>query len=135
MFVVDTNIVVALFLDGKFTARANALLKRDSVWCTEPLALIEFGNVMTSYVRARLAAPADAKRYLAAAETFLAPHLHAVQCSTALDLALRLRVTNYDAHFLAVADARGQRLITEDAKLRAAAPNLTQSLDAALASA
>lgn len=133
MLVVDTNIVAALFLDGKFTARARALFKLDPVWCTEPLALIEFGNVLTTYGRSGLATSADAKRYLAAAEAFLGPHLHAIQRSAALDLAFRLRVTNYDAHFLAVADARGKRLITEDAKLRAAAPALTQSLDAALA--
>ncbi len=132
MIVVDTNIVAALFLESRFTAQAKALLKLDPDWCTEPLALIEFGNVLATYERSGLASRADAKRYLAAAEAFLAPNLHAVACSAALELAFVHRITLYDAHFLAVADAKGQRLITEDAKLRTAAPRLTQSLDEAV---
>ncbi|HMM56572.1 MAG TPA: type II toxin-antitoxin system VapC family toxin [Rudaea sp.] len=132
MIVVDTNIIAALFLDGRFTAPAKSLLKRDPDWCTEPLALIEFGNVLATYVRAGLASRANAKRYLSAAEAFLAPNLHAVTRSDALDTAISFRITIYDAHFLAVADARGQRLITEDTKLRAAAPRLTISLNDAL---
>jgi len=51
----------------------------------------------------------------------------------ALDTALRYRVTAYDARFLAVAQQLGTRLVTEDAKLRSAAPALTQSLVEALA--
>jgi predicted nucleic acid-binding protein len=132
MIVVDTNIIASLFLEGRFTSSAKALLKHDPAWCTEPLALIEFGNALATYERADLASRADAKRYLSAAEAFLAPHLHAVARAAALDLAFIHRTTIYDAHFLAVADACGKRLITEDAKLRAAAPALTQSLDHAL---
>jgi predicted nucleic acid-binding protein len=132
MIVVDTNIIAALFLDGRFTAAAKSLFKRDPEWCTEPFALIEFGNVLATYERAGLASRADARRYLSAAEAFLAPHLHTVKREDALDLAFVHRTTLYDAHFLAVAAARGTRLITEDAKLRAAAPKLTRSLDEAL---
>ncbi|MBS0557953.1 MAG: type II toxin-antitoxin system VapC family toxin [Proteobacteria bacterium] len=132
MIVVDTNIIAALFLDGRFTAAAKALLKRDPEWCTEPFALIEFGNVLATYERAGLASRADAKHYLSAAEMFLAPHLHSVKRDAALDLAFVHRTTLYDAHFLAVAAARNTRLITEDSRLRAAAPRLTLSLDDAL---
>lgn len=132
MIVVDTNIIAALFLDGRLTASAKALLKRDPDWCTEPLALIEFGNVLATYERAGLASRADAKRYMSAAEAFLAPNLQAVARGDALDTAFGFRITIYDAHFLAVAGAKGQRLITEDVKLRTAAPRLTRSLDKAL---
>ncbi len=50
-----------------------------------------------------------------------------------LAIAARHRVSAYDARFLALADQLGSRLVTEDAKLRAAAPDLTQSLAEALA--
>ncbi len=50
-----------------------------------------------------------------------------------MELAMRYQVTAYDARFLALADQHGGRLVTEDAKLRAAAPALTQSLQEALA--
>jgi predicted nucleic acid-binding protein len=42
-------------------------------------------------------------------------------------------VTAYDARFLALAHRLGTRLVTEDAKLRSAAPALTLSLAEALA--
>ena len=50
-----------------------------------------------------------------------------------LVIAARHGVSVYDARFLALADQLGTRLVTEDAKLRAAAPALTQSLAEALA--
>jgi predicted nucleic acid-binding protein len=46
--------------------------------------------------------------------------------------AARFRVTAYDARFLVLAQQTAIPLITEDAKLRVAAPLLTQSLDQAL---
>jgi predicted nucleic acid-binding protein len=58
-----------------------------------------------------------------------------VSHQAALDAALRYGTTAYDARFLALAQQLGQRLVTEDAKLRAAAPRLTQSLTEALATA
>jgi predicted nucleic acid-binding protein len=48
---------------------------------------------------------------------------------------VQYRVTAYDARFLALAQQLDRRLVTEDAKLRAAAPKLTQSLVEALATA
>ncbi len=42
-------------------------------------------------------------------------------------------VSAYDARFLVVAQTFGGRLVTEDTKLRRAAPGLTQSLEQALA--
>jgi len=60
--------------------------------------------------------------------------LFRVTHQAALNTALRYRVTTYDALFLALAEQLGRRLITEDAKLRAAKPALTRSLGEALAS-
>ncbi len=133
MIVVDTNILVPLFINGPRARDAATLLKHDGEWCTEPYALIELVNVFTTYMRANLLATEAAHRHLDEAETLLTPHLHRVPGKAVLDYAMRYKVSGYDAHFLAVADALGKRLITEDAKLRAAAPALTQSLDAALA--
>jgi predicted nucleic acid-binding protein len=133
MIVVDTNILVPLFIKGPRGANVAALLRHDAAWCTEPLALIELINVFATYQRANLLTSEAANRHLDEAELLLTPNLHSIPRRTALHFAVRYKVSGYDAHFLAVADARGKRLITEDAKLRAAAPALTQSLDAALA--
>lgn len=132
MIVIDTNILVPLFINGPRTSDTAKLLKLDREWCTEPYALVELVNVFTTYMRAKLLAVEAAYRHLDEAETLLTPHLHRVPRKTALDFAMRYKISAYDAHFLGVADARGMRLITEDAKLRAAAPRLTQSLGDAL---
>ena len=51
----------------------------------------------------------------------------------ALDIAAELAVSAYDARFIAAAQGLGARLVTEDARLRAAAPALTRSLAETLA--
>lgn len=56
----------------------------------------------------------------------------AVAHSRALRVAGQFAVSACDARFLAAAQSLGGRLVTEDAKLRAAAPALTQSLGEAL---
>jgi predicted nucleic acid-binding protein len=53
--------------------------------------------------------------------------------ASVLATASRHRVSAYDARFLALAHQLGSRLVTEDARLRVAAPALTQSLAEALA--
>jgi predicted nucleic acid-binding protein len=52
--------------------------------------------------------------------------------ASVLVVAARHRINAYDARFLALADQLGNRLVTEDARLRDAAPALTQSLSEAL---
>jgi predicted nucleic acid-binding protein len=95
--------------------------------------LIELSDVLITYQRAHYITAAKARDCLNRAATFLQPHLFRVSHQAALDAALRHGVTAYDGRFLALAQQLGHRLITEDAKLRAAAPRLTQSLAEALA--
>ncbi len=134
MFVVDTNIIAALYVRGRYSDAVKQLHGRDQVWRTDPFALIEFSNVLASYERARYLTKAVAKECLAEAQSFLRPNYFAVTHDAALEMAIRYRITAYDGRFLALADQLGSRLVTEDAKLRASAPALTQSLADALAS-
>ena len=133
MLVIDTNIIAPLYVRS---ARSDAVIKlfaQDQVWRTEPLALIELSNVLVTYERARYITAATARDCLDCAAVFLLPNLFRVTHQAALETALRYGTTAYDARFLAMADQLGSRLVTEDKKLRAAAPNLTQSLTEALA--
>ena len=132
MVAVDTNIVVALFIRGRFSDDALKLQRKDSVWRTEPFTLVEFSNVFATYQRARYLSKAAALERLQLAEEFLSPNYLRVSNQSALELALQYRVSVYDARFLAVADQLRLRLITEDIQLRTAAPALTQSLKEAL---
>ena len=133
MVLVDTNIIAPLYVRSARTEAVEELFARDAVWRTEPLALIELSNVLITYERARYITAATARDCLDRAAAFLQPNLFRVGHQAALDIALNYRITAYDARFLAVAQQLGARLVTEDAKLRAAAPALTQSLAEALA--
>ena len=133
MILVDTNVIAPLYVRSAHTEAVAELFARDAVWRTEPLALIELSNVLVTYERTRYITSAAARECLSRAASFLQPQLFRVSHEDALDAALRYRVTAYDARFLALAQQLGQPLVTEDAKLRAAAPDLTQSLAEALA--
>src|SRR5438034_11734869 len=133
MLLVDTNIIAPLYVRSAGSQAVAKLFARDAVWRTEPLALIELSNVLIAYERARYITAATARDCLNRAAAFLQPHLFRVSHQAALDAALGYGTTAYDARFLALADQLGSRLVTEDARLRAAAPGLTQPLAEVLA--
>lgn len=89
-------------------------------------------NILANDERRSALDRAHAERLQNDAETVLRglvniPHL------TALETARRFGVSAYDARFLATAEKLGSRLVTEDAKLRSAAPKLTLTLAESLA--
>ena len=132
MVVVDTNILAYLLLEGDRTKQAQALYAKDSDWRSEAFLLVEFSNVLTTYRRMHALSSQQTESLLAEAasrvrELSSVPNLRALRCAE------RFAVSAYDARFLAAADALGTKLVTEDAKLRAAAPDLTRSLAQALA--
>lgn len=132
MVVVDTNVLAYLLIEGDRTKQAQALFGKDSDWRSESFLLVEFSNVLTSYRRMRALSAQQTESLLAEAarrvrELLSIPNLHALRC------AQRFAISAYDARFLVVADTLGVKLVTEDAKLRAAAPALTRSIAQALA--
>ena len=132
MVVVDTNILAYLLLEGDRTKQAQALFAKDSDWRSEAFLLVEFSNILATYNRMHALSTQQTESLLIEAagrvrELLSVPNLRALRC------AARFAVSAYDARFLAVADTLGAKLVTEDAKLRAAAPDLTRSLAQALA--
>jgi predicted nucleic acid-binding protein len=132
MVVVDTNILAYLLIKGDRTADAQALFTRDAEWRSEGFVLIEFSNILATYQRSGALSRSAAETMLATAERVVSglvnlPH------GRALKLAAEFGVSAYDARFLGAAQSLGARLVTEDARLRTAAPALTRSLAEALA--
>lgn len=131
MIAVDSNVLAYLLIEGDRTADAQALYARDADWRSEGFLLVEFSNILATYARRGALAAETAQELLVAAERVIGglvnlPHARALQ------LAAEHGVSAYDARFLGVAQALGTRLVTEDAKLRAAAPALTRSIAQAL---
>jgi predicted nucleic acid-binding protein len=133
MLLVDTNVVAYLLIDGNHTKAAQQLRARDPDWRSEAFLLVEFTNVLASSIAMKRMTLALAGDFLAKAAALFDGKLGRVAHPSVLAIAARHRVSAYDARFLALADQLESRLVTEDAKLRAAAPALTQSLAEALA--
>jgi predicted nucleic acid-binding protein len=134
VLLVDTNIVAYLLIDGDYTEAAQRLRKSDPDWRSEAFLMIEFTNVLATYIATKRMALLQAQDFLSKANALLEGKLARIPHVAVLAMAGRYRVGADDARFLALADQLGSRLVTEDAKLRAAAPALTQSLNEALAS-
>jgi predicted nucleic acid-binding protein len=135
VLLVDTNIIAYLLIEGDYTAAAQNLRRRDPDWRSEAFLMVEFTNVLAaSIVAGRMTLPL-AQRFLLKAGSLLHGKLAHIPHPPVLATAAQYRVSAYDARFLALSEQLGVRLVTEDTKLRAAAPALTQSLADALAAA
>lgn len=131
MVVVDTNVVAYLLIKGDRTREAQELFARDPDWRSEGFLLVEFSNVLATYLRQGALSRAQAEHLLAEAERRVRgwvslPHLQALR------IAAKYPVSAYDARFLGAAQSLGVRLVTEDSRLRAVVPAHTMSLTEAL---
>ena len=133
MLLVDTNVLAYLLIEGDHTAAAQELRARDPDWRSEAFLLVEFTNMLASSIATKRMTLSLAGDFLAKAAGLFNGKLARVPHASVLAIAARHRVSAYDARFLALADQLGRRLVTEDGKLRTAAPALTQSLAEALA--
>ena len=132
MVVVDTNVLAYLLIEGERTADAQALYARDPDWRSEGFVLVEFSNLLATYRRGGSLDSGLAADLLASAERILSGSVN-LPHARALEIAAEFGVSAYDARFLGAARVLGTKLVTEDAKLRRAAPAVTQSLAQALA--
>ncbi len=132
MLLIDTNIVAHLLIEGDYTEAAQDLHKSDPDWRSEAFLLVEFTNVLAVYLARKRMTLLLAQEFLTKVIDLLDGKLARIPHAKVLAMSDRYRVSAYDARFLALAEQLGRRLVTEDAKLRAAAPALTQSLAEAL---
>jgi predicted nucleic acid-binding protein len=124
---VDTNVLAYLMLEGDRTSAAQELFERDADWRSEAFIMVEFSNVLTTYVRTKVLSRDQGSKLLAGAEK-LVPVLTSVRNARALEVATQFGISAYDARFVALAIRMKVKLVTEDAKLRAAVPSWTVSL-------
>lgn len=134
MLLVDSNVLLSLLVDGTPWHRATrALHDKDDDWRTESHALVEISNVLARFVRLKALSGPKAIALMQEAEQMMRRRVMTADHAEALRLALRYQTSAYDARFLRCATELGIKLVTEDVKLRNAAPSLTQSLNGALA--
>jgi len=134
MVVVDTNVLAALLIHGtNRSALAQELYGHDSDWRSEAFVLVEFSNVLATYTRLGKLDRRGARDLLATAERTLMGLIQLPHAQV-LEVAADLAITAYDARFVATARSLNVKLVSEDAKLRQAAPAHVQTLADAIAS-
>ncbi len=125
MIVVDTNIVAYLYLESEFTARAEALFRKDPDWVVPILWRSEFRNILAGIIRRKALDFSAASEILEEAESLLAGCEHEVGSRQVLELVRDSNCSAYDCEFIALARQLDVKLVTMDGKLLKAFPGLT----------
>lgn len=128
MIVVDTNIIAYLVIEGEKTQLARDLFNADASWRVPMLWRHEFLNVLATYERQNGLPLVECISLFNKTLDFISPYEHAVDLSLALTLASTFHISAYDAQYIALAQSLNALLITEDRKLRSAAPHIAKSM-------
>lgn len=129
MIVVDTNLLVYLYIAGQWTEQAEAVLRREPMWTAPLLWRSEFRSTLTGLVRKRAVSLEDAVTVTSEAERFMAGREYAVLSDRVLRLAVTSGCSAYDCEFVALAQDLGVRLVTADREVLAAFPSMACSPD------
>lgn len=128
MIVVDANILLYALIECDATPLTQELKLKDPDWRAPALLLHEVLNALTTQERRGVLTLAHCRGLLRSAEVFLEAAQAAVDMQRALALAAHHGITGYDAQYVALAQDLGAPLVTEDRKLRQAAPLVARSL-------
>ena len=128
MIVVDTNIVASLYLPSEFTAAAEALLEHDPNWTAPILWRSEFRNILAGYMRRKSMTFDQAHTLQSEAESLMAGAEYEVGSLKVLELVRDSNCSAYPCEFVALAQTLKTKLVTMDAKLLAAFPEVATPL-------
>lgn len=129
MIVVDTNVLAYLFLPSDFTAHAERLLVRHTVWTAPLLWRSELRNVLALYLRKKMLGFDQAIGIQSAAEKLLKGGEYEVDSFEVLRLAQASECSAYDCEFIALAKRLAVPLVTSDKKVLRAFPNIALALE------
>lgn len=133
MIVVDSNVLAARVLVSDATKLALLVEAADNVWLVPHLWRYEFLNILATQLKAgriKMQAACHLWRHLA---EILGENEKDPPAEQVLDLVARHRITAYDAHFVALAQANTCLLVTEDIELQQKFPLVAVSMHAFLA--
>lgn len=117
MIVVDTNIVIYLFVSNTQTEYASATMTKDSDWFVPSIWQSEFRNALLTYVRHKIIDLPQAKQLMNQALTLLEAYTYAPNSELVMDLAIASGCSAYDTEFVALAKLLNLQLITADKKI------------------
>lgn len=131
--VVDTNVIAYYWLPGEHTENAVALRRMTDDWFVPRLWRSEFRNVLARYLRARIIGLDQARALIRSAEAELVDCEHEVDSTAVMDLVAASACSAYDCEFVALAMQMGIPLVTENAALLRAFPDIAMTMTVPLA--
>lgn len=132
MVVVDTNVLLYLYIPGPHTDDCTRLLEKDPAWACPPLWRSEFCNTLLLYLRKKLITREFAALAVDAAEKIVSPHVYLPAPENVMDLAMQNNYTYYDCEFVATAQSLSTILVTQDRAVLKAFPGVAMTISAAL---
>jgi len=129
LIVADANLLAYLLIEGEKTPRVQQVWERDPQWRLPPLWRHELLNILASYGKYGGATREEMLAVYRRADSLYTPHEHPVQLADALEIAIELQLSAYDAQYVSLARELDVQLVTEDGKLRKAVPGRTQSVE------
>lgn len=130
MIVVDSNVLIYLYLPTEYTANAEALLERDPEWAAPILWRSEFRNVLAGYMRRKAITFDQACALQSEAESLLAASEFEIDSRAVLELVRDSDCSAYDCEFIALATQLNTKLVTMDKKVLRAFPKRAVALAA-----
>ena len=128
MIVVDTNVIAYLWLPGRLTASAEALVARDPEWAAPILWRSEFRSVLAGILRRGDVNLDTANRLAERAEGHLRGREFAVGSAEVLARVAGSRCSAYDCEFVVLAEELGVPLVTTDRGILANFPRTAVAL-------
>lgn len=128
MIVVDADILAYLYLPGKNTARAEALLQEDPEWAAPILWRSRFRDILAQYVQRGEVSLEQACRIYEAAVSLMAGREYQVDPAQVLALASGSGCTAGASEYVAVAATLGVELVTCDKQILRAFPEVAVAL-------
>jgi predicted nucleic acid-binding protein len=134
MIVVDTNIIIYLYLASEMSPKAEQALIKDPQWAAPLLWRSELRNVLAHFIRRKYLVLEDALQIMDEAMNLMDSQEYEVASPQVLDLVTQSTCSAYDCEYVALAQDLGVPLITADKQILGQFPNHAVSLDDFIAS-
>ena len=129
MIVVDTNILVYLYIQGEYTSAVETLVTIDCEWVAPMLWISEFRNVLSLYIRKKIISLSQAMTIMQQAEHLMRDNQYQLSSQSVLSLVNNSQCSAYDCEFVSLAKQFNIPLVTQDKKILIEFPLLAMALN------
>lgn len=117
MIVVDTNVIVSMWVPNEMDEWVYKVLKKDDHWVAPLLWRSEFRNVISLYLRKNILEQTVVFQAIEEAEQLMESNEFEVNSTQIMSFIMKSSCSAYDCEFVALADDLNIPLITFDKKI------------------